>query len=277
MSNKAIIANATLFKDSDGEFEYRIGWVPLSELVIDPNYQRNPRTYKKLMNGYNPRLCDPILVSYRPEEDKFYIIDGNHRAEVARKKGKEIVVCKILEGMSAKDEANEFANQDACRVKLTPYDRYKAALAGENPVALELHRILDEYGIRVVPTNPYQSPRCLCCLSYAWNTLRTKHVVWLRWVLDVFKKAKWHDIKGAYNEEWVTALTNIYVMYGGRVDVQDVLIKSLRKTNPHDVKVQAKVRFPSFKSSHKAIEQCLIEMIETEGKWTTLENMLAGD
>ena len=273
MSNRAIIANATLYKDPMGEFEYRIGWVPLSELVIDPEYQRNPKTYKKLMKGYNPRLCDPILVSYRPEEDKFFIIDGNHRAEVARMKGAEIVVCKILEGLTAQEEANEFANQDACKVKLTPYDRFKASLAGGNKVALELSRTLSDYGVRVVSNNTYNRPKCLCCLAYAWETLQNKNIVWLKWVLDVYKKAQWHKINGAYNKEWFIALTNLYNDYGGRVDVQDRLARHLRKSTPHDVKIVARRKYPSG-SPATAIKQHCVDLIE---ETAPVVDLLAGD
>lgn len=276
MSNKAIIANATLFKDEEDGSSYRIGWVPLDELVIDPDYQREADTIAKLMKGYNPRLFDPILASYRPVEDKFFIIDGNHRAEVARKRGKEIVVCKILEDLTKEEEALEFAKQDACNTKLTPYDRYKASLAGKDSVVLELRKVLNEYGVRVVKNNPYGRPKCLCCLSYAWETLKSKHIVWLRWVLDIYKKTKWHEITGAYSKEWFIAFTSIYSQYGGRVDVQDVLIRELRKYTPHDVKLDARRRFPSGSPTNSIVQWC-IQTIETEGKWTTLDNMMAGD
>lgn len=93
MNNKngVIVKNAFpigFCEGKDGEktkYNLKIASVPISELEIDHNYQRVAcSNVKKLTKIWDEKKCDPLYVSYR--KDKFFIMDGQHRYLVAKKK-----------------------------------------------------------------------------------------------------------------------------------------------------------------------------------------------
>lgn len=76
MSNVAILENA---HNIGGK---KFATIPVSEIKIDAGYQRRLREkVNKMVANWDYNLCDVVLVSYR--NNKFYVIDGQHRVAAA--------------------------------------------------------------------------------------------------------------------------------------------------------------------------------------------------
>ena len=74
----------------------RIASVPVMLMKLDKSYQRvtDNTNIQKLIRDWDNDRCDFLLVSFR--DDKFYIVDGQHRYTAANYKGIEELPCIIL-------------------------------------------------------------------------------------------------------------------------------------------------------------------------------------
>ncbi len=143
--------------------------VPVDELVMDYDYQRvETKTVADLVRHWQDEKCAPLVVNYRPDKDKFYVIDGGHRLTAAKRLHISLLPCKILIGKTKQEEARIFADQQKDVAVLTPYDRYKAALVAKDAMALKLQSIFDKYNIKVLKY-PYATSGAIRCLAYCWQ------------------------------------------------------------------------------------------------------------
>lgn len=255
MSNRNILMNSYTFG------AYKLAYVPLEELYMDMSYQRiTSGTVTKLVKNWNDEECDPLLINYRGDEDKFYIIDGGHRVSAARMLKMQELPCRILVNKSPKEEATIFAQQNKCKAPLKVFDKYKAAIVAGDASAIELDKLLKKHRIRVV-RNPYQTIGAIGCLGYAWELIDSTNVARVSWILDVIAAAGWHGDKGAYNREWFMALNTIYGEYHEVDGVKETLANYIGQYAPHDIKVDAHTRFPG-KSARTAITQIFREVAQ---------------
>lgn len=245
MTNKALIANATKV-----EYDGLYATVPLDEMETDFSYQRMSRRemseVNKLAREWNQSLYTPLLLSYRPKEDKFFLVDGRHRYLAAKMLGMEMLYCKIMVNQSVEDEAKTFVKQSACVVKLTPHQQLKGALRGKLPGALLLAKVCEEYGIKLSDNRSYAAGRLetLRCVTDAWEMADAGLENKLRWIFDVIKEAGWHKYDGSYNAEWFRTLRKICTVYDYNEDVKQIVIDVLKESRPKLFKRQAVQKFP---------------------------------
>ena len=85
-TTNATVLATTVINNSYSICGKRIASIPVALMAIDDSYQRVlGTTIKKLMNSWDNNKCDFLVVSYR--DNKFYVIDGQHRYSVAKAKG----------------------------------------------------------------------------------------------------------------------------------------------------------------------------------------------
>lgn len=232
-TNKHIIANAFT---CDAGYIYK---VPVSELRMDYSYQRvSGAKVKDIMNEYDPKKAGLLLVNYRPEEDLFYIIDGGHRFEAAKRLGKEFMDCQIEVGMTVEEEARRFAEQEKNKTKLKPFHKFHAEKRGGNIIANELQALCDKYSIKIV-ASPKDGDGSLKGLACAWDMAKAGKLDHLDWIFRVIKMAAWHYAAGAYN---TATLEGLDAMYDKLHDIQHgdiVLMNVLRMDTPTTLKQKA--------------------------------------
>lgn len=78
--------------------------IRLSELHVDPSYQRPPDRDKVDAIASSGKGLDPILVNCRPEYS-FYVLDGQHRALAALARGDSEIECHVIH-VPTEDEAH---------------------------------------------------------------------------------------------------------------------------------------------------------------------------
>lgn len=250
--NNSIIANAYQFG------AYLMARVPVDELVMDYDYQRvETKTVADLVRHWQDEKCAPLVVNYRPDKDKFYVIDGGHRLTAAKRLHISLLPCKILIGKTKQEEARIFADQQKDVAVLTPYDRYKAALVAKDAMALKLQSIFDKYNIKVLK-HPYATSGAIRCLAYCWQMVNESKAETLDWVLHVIKFADWHFAAGAYNKTMICALSAICDAYSKTPNADLILVKLLNASSPRNIKTQARSAYP-WETSYTAITSYLMK------------------
>lgn len=143
---------------------------------------------------FNPDAFTLLLVSPRAEGG-YWLIDGAHRSELARKRGWTHVMCEVVgDAMTAKQIAATYLDANTSRQQ-HPLTRWHMSVMAEDPSALEITRICDEYGF-VVPRNPQGRDGLLTCVG----ELRRAH-----------KQAVLEDcllvLRDAFNRDWAVSQT----------------------------------------------------------------------
>lgn len=131
-------------------------WVPLSCLVLNDRFQRpltrhNWRMIEKIAaefqwSRFSPLLCAPI------GNDRFSVIDGQHRAHAAALRQIESVPAMIVVA-SEREQALAFAETNANTVRITPFHVYRAALSAGERWAVTADNIARDAGCRLMTSN----------------------------------------------------------------------------------------------------------------------------
>lgn len=176
----------------------RIASVPVMLMKLDKSYQRetNNENIQNLIKDWNNDRCDFLLVSFR--DDKFYIVDGQHRYTAAKYKGIEELPCIILTGLTREQEARIYSRQNENVKKLTIYDVFKANLVNgdtsipEVKIDMEIDRICKKHGIKVTITNRYtHKEKTLRSLSATRKIIKSHGVECAEWIFDTVDKTNW--------------------------------------------------------------------------------------
>ena len=83
----------------------------------------------------------------------YAVIDGQHRTTAAAACGIESVPCQIIQA-DAQEQARAFAAINGVKRNVTNDQKYRAALAAGDPAALNIRRVTEAAGIRLLPYNP---------------------------------------------------------------------------------------------------------------------------
>lgn len=254
MSNAAILENA---HNIGGK---KFATIPVSEIKIDAGYQRRLREkVNRMVANWDYNLCDVVLVSYR--NDKFYVIDGQHRVAAAKRVGAEFLPCQIVEGLSREEEAARFVALNSATSPLSQYDTWKANLLCGDPVDTEVKRICDKWDIEITDTYGCGYAR-LGSLYDARRIVRTTGSKAFDWILDTLHAAQWHMVKGGHNGAVLSAINNAYKEFGP--DVAKDIVSIIKNKTPKTLRAAALDVYPEYSGN-----RALIKYIEDEVKKAT--------
>lgn len=146
-------------------------FLPPAELLIDAAYQRSIEAkdsqtlIRKIAQHWNWDLCQPLVVSRRRgcaetggDGESYFVIDGQHRLAAAKLRGDIAQLpCVVGEYAGAADEAASFVHLNQQRRPLTKIDLFKAALASEDPEAMDIMDALEAAGLSLAAHQNYVS------------------------------------------------------------------------------------------------------------------------
>ncbi len=126
-----------------------------SELRLDDSYQRSTDNgasqalIRKIANGWDWRMCLPLVVSKR-DDGSLWVIDGQHRLAAALLRG-DIPFLPCVVGIygSVADEAAMFVAMNRARKPMNRLDDFHAAIASGDSEAIEITRLITEAGFTV--------------------------------------------------------------------------------------------------------------------------------
>lgn len=158
--------------DAAGAWPYRYAVIPLSDLFVDPAYQRPLSEFvKRIRNDPDPALIGTLIVSDRGGQRKskrFAVIDGQTRM-VGMQEHTGVLPCLIYEGLSRADEAQLFARFQTERRGMATWMRFRAAMVSKNPEALGIAAIAAASGFKVAGDGDDKGIRSIAALEWLYR------------------------------------------------------------------------------------------------------------
>ncbi len=161
--------------DRPGEF----AMINKNDLHIDHTYQRglNNERALKYASEWSWLACGALTVTLREDGD-WYVIDGQHRLEAAKKRSDITALpCLAFETSEVRQEAHGFLQVNITRRPMSSIDRYHAMLADQDPSALELETLALSIG-RVVRRD--SSKNTVSCVAIMLDSLKSNRDVVVR-------------------------------------------------------------------------------------------------
>lgn len=254
MSNVTTINNNIFLSNAHTIGGKKFVFLPVSELRIDAGYQRPLRSkVRRMVQMWNYDLCDVVLVSYR--DGKFYVVDGQHRVEAARRVGVEMLACQLLEGLTRIDEARRFVAQNTTASTLSPYDTFGANLLLGDPIDTAIKEICDKWEIKIGTANIKSIAR-LGGLKEAREIVKCHGEKAFNWMLCVLHDAHWHLEIGGHSAIILKALREVYKEFNFTKHVVGIL----RGHTPRAINAMAQARYPEH-TKDVAVTKYLVDTV----------------
>lgn len=124
-------------------------------------YQRpiDQKTVKNIVKSFNFVQFGVPVVAYRPKENKYYQLDGQHRLQAykeylkIRNEKSKMVSCQVFISSGEKEEADLYIKLQEERRPLKDYDKYKAGVIAEIPLYCEIEKWVKDNNFIIV-NNP---------------------------------------------------------------------------------------------------------------------------
>jgi hypothetical protein len=162
-------------------------WISISDLVIDPSYQRpivgkGRRNVDQIARSFSWSCFAPVVVS-PVEGGKFAIIDGQHRTTAAALAGFDTVPCQIVIA-AQQEQAAAFKAINGITTAISPMALQAAALVAKEPWAVEMADVCSRAEVELlrypVPMDKQSPGQTMavgalsqCLKSYGADTLIT--------------------------------------------------------------------------------------------------------
>jgi hypothetical protein len=247
-----------------------LGDLPTKSLRIHPSYQRTIDTRKsvevitKIVENFNWAKFG-VLEVVPDGEGGWWVIDGQHRLEAARKRGIASVPCLIFVECSVEEQAQIFLAKNVVRVQMNNYAIFHARVAGGDQIAIATNILCKEAGFTIpkypIPTSSLKPGQTLAvktlegvirsgsmverqAIIYLGEAYSKKiaggSAVIMRATLDACKKI--HSSKQRKLVEWFSrhipeTLNNQYVGSGGAALLADRIAKDVARESSSATKV----------------------------------------
>ena len=235
----------------------KFAYIPLELLTVDSRYQRNNLTKEKKINNlvasWNKDLMNPILVSPHVEEAMFYIVDGFHRVEAAKRMGLAGIEAEILFDLptNAKDrlvaEAKLFGNQLKAVDMLTAVQSHNANVLAGVEANILLEKIAEKYNVNMKPANCKAREKRINTVTAFVTALNAakKGEQLLDDIFDIICYAGWNMGTDGFTHYVIQSLSNILSMHPDMRDASKTALKSYFRTREAElILAEATVKYP---------------------------------
>ena len=255
MMCKTIIANAS---KSDADVMFAI--VPIELMDVDYTYQRMPRRahINELKYHWNHACAGVLIVSHR--NNRFYVVDGQHRMFAAKELGFESLYCLVHTGLSQTDEADIFTKQDEMKRRPSGGERITSGSVGKAfPEYKDVREICEYFGVKHNRAYPTELG-ALGGAAAAVAITRANGKDMLRDIFWFIESVGWHMKPKAYSGEMLRALRNVFNAYGVESAFR-ALEKICASSTPHEICVTAQAENMKAKGPTEAITAYLGKFI----------------
>lgn len=173
--------------------------IPISEILRDMAYQRPTKQCRvnEIVRNFNWDKVDCKCVNYRPDEDKFAMMDGLHTLTALEVKGFEYIPCKVFIGKTYQEEAAMFAAQNKGIKKITSVEEFNALVEAGDSDAITILQVLKEYFVELAPQIGLKKVRSVRKLT---KIMETVGEAGLRFTFQLIEDAGWGCDGKAYSE-----------------------------------------------------------------------------
>lgn len=209
--------------------------VSSERIFADYTYQRpvNEKRVAKIVASFDPALVNPIKVSNR--DGKLWVFDGQHTLAALKKRngGKELMVfCLVYEGLTQKDEAYLFSQQNGIAQAVAVDRKLNALHVAEDPKVTDMVNIIHTVGFDFDFSNHKQGERKLLAGAALWRMYQKSTRQEFIDSLEIVRDA-WHFEAESLKSEILGGVNCFYTYppYRGRVD-KKLAAKKLRVVEP---------------------------------------------
>lgn len=193
---------------------FKFEYVHLADLKLDPSYHAKERFQEsralKYAANWDEAKAGVITVSER--DGQLWLIDGAHRRFAAMRVGTNWLYAKVFMGLTRKQEAAVFLGlSDA--VRLSPMDAWLARREEGDPLVLDIEKILDKHGARIVRSESVRggSPRHTRAVASLMVIYRNDPVL-LDQVIETLRKV-WPEQRGSLDALPLQGLSSFLYCY----------------------------------------------------------------
>lgn len=235
----------------------KFAYIPLELLTVDSRYQRNNLTKEKkinkLIDSWNKDLMNPILVSPHVEEAMFYIVDGFHRVEAAKRMGLAGIEAEVLFDLPTDTkerlvaEAKLFGNQLKAVDMLTAVQSHNANVLAGVEANILLEKIAEKYNVNMKPVNCKAREKRINTVTAFVTALNAakKGEQLLDDIFDIVCYAGWNMGTDGFTHYVIQSLSNILSMHPDmRVASKTALKNYFRTKEAELILAEATVKYP---------------------------------
>ena len=275
MMNTILNNNSNRFNDATIEingkhFPGRDEKIPVCKLFSAAHCQRKIKTKEvdKIFNDYDDNLVNLITVSLR--DGRYYIIDGQHRVTAIKKKfgSNAIVKCRVIPGLTVKDEAAYFRKINKSQREISSNDDFNSGYYEEDPTIIGIIDIGKKYGISFGNKNLNGMRN----IKFRVKAVETAQNIYNGYGKEIFDRIcrvlseGFVDEPSAFNASLMEATAIVLNTYGKDCS-DDVLIKKLRSRNPDRLILDARNdRTTGTASTSKKLARILVKSVYNSGR-----------
>lgn len=221
----------------------KIEIVFVDELKFDPMYQPPIREGKLrvIFRSFWPELAGLIIVSRR-RNGELFVMDGQHRATVVKKKGIQTLAAYVMDGLSLQDEAEIFNILNTARKQPSAMSVFKARLVAGHTKYVEINAAIEECGFEIAFNNAKGGTKIAAIAAVMAAHSRGGKEGLMR-TLTVMREAWQGDIT-ATDGEIINGLSHFLCRGGTKIIMHD-LIEKLQRVAPIVIKRDAMARSAS--------------------------------
>lgn len=224
-------------KDSEGVKTITPTFYPIDvcELHLAP-YQRGLKQgrVKAYADRYNPNIFGIILVSHR--DGAYWIVDGQHRVEVAKIKGIKTVWCQVLEGLTYEQEAEHFYEINDSKSRLNANHKFHSKVEARDREAIDIVTALEKYLFKYSKEGNEHENNVINAVGSLRLIYKNSGKEGLCLILEILRKA-WNGDYTSLKSEIIKGLNTFVINY---TYDKDFLIKVLEKDTPKGISDRAR-------------------------------------
>jgi hypothetical protein len=129
-------------------------WLALAQCQVDHRYQRtldsdrSKSLIERLAANWRWASCGALL-AVKDGKDRYLLLDGQHRAEAARRIGIAELPALIIDGLTLEEQAAAFVRANLDRVAVNPFALHHARLVAGDERARLVDRVCRRAGVAI--------------------------------------------------------------------------------------------------------------------------------
>lgn len=213
-----------------------------SRLILsDSDYQRpvDHNRVNKIVQAFNENLVNPIKVSFRC--GKFYVFDGQHTlaALKARNNNKDLPVsCKVHYGLTKRQEAELFAQQNGLSRSVESIAKFKALYAAGDVDVVDMVNLTSKVGL-YIDFGKNRAVNKIVAVSKAYKVYKAAGADGYVKILETIRAA-WDGVPESLTAEILGGMCLFHQVYAGQYDDKR-LVSKLSKVSPVVIVREGKV------------------------------------
>ena len=148
----------------------RLEYVNVDDLFMDDDYQRpiNKGLQLRITQNFTWHRFGAVTVTKRPD-GTLWVVDGKQRSTAAKSLGATEVPCVIADSTGTPQEAVTFTHINVDRRAVSSIDRFRAAVAARDKLALQIDHDVAHTGYRIASAGRGKAVSCVSALIQAYK------------------------------------------------------------------------------------------------------------